>query len=168
MSTLKVGTIQDHANSNTAISIDSTGRLAYPAQPRFMCKLASNATIPDGNDTAWSVDDATWDERFDVGGCFANGIFTAPVAGVYHIHFQVYANPSAGSYIGASMTGTAITESFGINTLWAFRAGGNDSGFQHTVLVNATVGKTIGFGTYGNGSSTARADGTFIFGYKVA
>ena len=25
MSTLKVGTIQDHANSNTAISIDSTG-----------------------------------------------------------------------------------------------------------------------------------------------
>ena len=44
---------------------------------------------------------------------------------------------------------------------------GNDSGFQHTVLVNATVGKTIGFGTYGNGSSTASADGTFIFGYKV-
>ena len=165
MSTLKVGTIQDHANSNTAISIDSTGRTTYPAQPRFMCNLASNATIPDGNDTAWSVDDATWDERFDVGGCFANGIFTAPVAGVYHIHFQVYANPSAGSYIGASMTGTAITESFGINTLYD---GGNDSGFQHTVLVNATVGKTIGFGTYGNGSSTARADGTFIFGYKVA
>ena len=118
MSTLKVGTIQDHANSNTAISIDSTGRLAYPAQPRFMYNAKNNnATIPDGNDTAWSVDDATWDERFDVGGCFANGIFTAPVAGVYHIHFQVYANPSAGSYIGASMTGTAITESFGINTL---------------------------------------------------
>ena len=27
MSTLKVGTIQDHANSNTAISIDSGGRV---------------------------------------------------------------------------------------------------------------------------------------------
>ena len=37
-----------------------------------MCIVnASNATIPDGNDTAWSVDEATWDERFDVGGCFA-------------------------------------------------------------------------------------------------
>ena len=116
MSTLKVGTIQDHANSNTAISIDSTGSSSYPTTKVYV-QIASNATIPDGNDTAWSVDDATWDERFDVGGCFANGIFTAPVAGVYHIHFQVYANPSAGSYIGASMTGTAITESFGINTL---------------------------------------------------
>ena len=29
MSTLKVGTIQDHANSNTAISIDSSGRVYF-------------------------------------------------------------------------------------------------------------------------------------------
>ena len=79
MSTLKVGTIQDHANSNTAMTIDGTGRLAYPAQPRFMVKLASNATIGNGNDTAWSVDDATWDERFDVGGCFAFGLMLVDV-----------------------------------------------------------------------------------------
>ena len=49
-------------------------------------------------------------ERFDVGGCFYSARYrTAPVAGVYHIHFQVYANPSTGSYI-SSMTGNAITE----------------------------------------------------------
>jgi len=35
MSTLKVGTIQDHANSNTAISIDSSGRPTFPATPAW-------------------------------------------------------------------------------------------------------------------------------------
>ena len=35
MSTLKVGTIQDHANSNTAINIDSSGRVKMPNQVLF-------------------------------------------------------------------------------------------------------------------------------------
>ena len=35
MSTLKVGTIQDHANSNTAISIDNTGRVTQPKNLTF-------------------------------------------------------------------------------------------------------------------------------------
>ena len=35
MSTLKVGTIQDHTNSITAISIDSSGRVTTPVIPRF-------------------------------------------------------------------------------------------------------------------------------------
>ena len=35
MSTLKVGTIQDHTNSNTAISIDSSGRILTPSRPMF-------------------------------------------------------------------------------------------------------------------------------------
>ena len=30
MSTLKVGTIQDHANSNNALLIDSSGRVTAP------------------------------------------------------------------------------------------------------------------------------------------
>ena len=35
MSTLKVGTIQDHANSITAMTIDSAGRVSQPAKPAF-------------------------------------------------------------------------------------------------------------------------------------
>ena len=35
MSTLKVGTIQDHTNSNTAINIDSGGRILQPQKPHF-------------------------------------------------------------------------------------------------------------------------------------
>ena len=35
MSTLKVGTIQDHANSTTAMTIDSGGRILQPEKPHF-------------------------------------------------------------------------------------------------------------------------------------
>tara|TARA_A200000159_G_scaffold159921_1_gene179238 strand:+ start:485 stop:1096 length:612 start_codon:yes stop_codon:yes gene_type:complete len=44
MSTLKVGTIQDHANSNTAISIDSSGRPILSGQPcvAVQCSNANN------------------------------------------------------------------------------------------------------------------------------
>ena len=166
-STIKVQNIK-HTNDTTAQTIDSSGRITLPAQPRFMVKLTSNAGIANGNDNDWSTTTASWTEKFDVGGCFSGGLFTSPVAGVYHITFQLYANPSAGAYIGASMNGTAIDDNFGVNDVWHFQAGGNDTGFSHNVLVDVAAGKTIRFGTYGNGTSTARHDGTFIFGYKVA
>ena len=166
-STLKVNTIQ-HTGGTTGMTLDSSGRIAYPAQPRFLVTLTSNTTVPDGHDQDWSVSAASWTEKFDVGGCFANGLFTSPVAGVYHITYQMYCNPSAGSYIGAGMNGTAITDTYGLTNLWNFQVGGNDTGFTHTALVDVDAGKTIQFGTYGNGSSTARNDGTYIYGYKIA
>ena len=51
MSTLKVGTIQDHANSNTAISIDSGGRVTLNQQPMFQLggvtgTISAGAVIP--------------------------------------------------------------------------------------------------------------------------
>ena len=51
MSTLKVGTIQDHANSNTAISIDSGGRVTLNQQPMFQLggvtgTIAAGGVIP--------------------------------------------------------------------------------------------------------------------------
>lgn len=170
MSTLKLSNIQA-LNGTTAQTIDSSGRLDYPAQPRFLVQLTSNTTIPNGNDNDWSTTTASWTEKFDVGGCFSGGLFTSPVAGVYHITFQVYANPSVGNYIGTSFNGTAIDDNYttlGGGNLWHFQAGGNDTGFSHSVLVDVAAGKTIQFGVYGDGSSTARLDGTYIFGYKVA
>ena len=81
MSTLKVGTIQDHANSNTAISIDSSGRVTQPAKPAFRAeKRASNQTYSGGNPVI------TFEhEAFDIGGNYdtSNSRFVAPVSGVY-------------------------------------------------------------------------------------
>ena len=54
MSTLKVGTIQDHANSNTAISIDSSGNHYYPSIT--LCWSIEFSILVSGDDkTLYSV-----------------------------------------------------------------------------------------------------------------
>lgn len=53
MSTLKVGTIQDHANSNTAISIDSSGRATFAKArvPSFHVYKSDNLTLANVTET---------------------------------------------------------------------------------------------------------------------
>ena len=55
MSTLKVGTIQDHANSNTAITIDSSGRVTMPQSPNFTspCLLHCQSKTTVANGHSW-------------------------------------------------------------------------------------------------------------------
>lgn len=82
MSTLKVGTIQDHANSNTAISIDSSGRVTLPQRIAFVGKKTdTNQLESSSSNVSFNVTDlahASW-----------NGTtFTAPVAGLYRIFFN--------------------------------------------------------------------------------
>ncbi len=84
MSTLKVGTIQDHANSNTAISIDSSGRVTTPNIPLFYFAgtpgVGSQSTIGVG-----IIDFQYTTESIDNGNNVnSSGVFTAPVAGFYH------------------------------------------------------------------------------------
>tara|TARA_R100001086_G_scaffold235858_1_gene158987 strand:+ start:277 stop:792 length:516 start_codon:yes stop_codon:yes gene_type:complete len=168
-SILKVNTIQDATNSNSAMTIDTSGRIAYPAQPRFLCHLASNSTITNtGHDDDWSVSVASWNVRFNVGNMFSNGTITFPTDGVYHIHFQVYANPTnSANYIGCSMNGNAVNETYNANAIWHFQVNGNDTGLTHSPLFNATAGKTLQIGSYVADNSTWRYDGTFLWGYKL-
>ena len=81
MSTLKVGTIQDHANGNNALVIDSSGRVTQPAKPAFRAeKRASNQTYSGGQPKV------TFEhETFDIGSNYdtSNRRFVAPVSGVY-------------------------------------------------------------------------------------
>ena len=81
MSTLKVGTIQDHANGNNALVIDSSGRVTQPAKPAFRAeKRASNQTYSGGQPKV------TFEhEAFDIGSNYdtSNSRFVAAVSGVY-------------------------------------------------------------------------------------
>ena len=78
MSTLKVGTIQDHANSNTAISIDSAGRVTQPAKPAFTVSCTSGAVLA-GGDIVFNLAHINNGNHYNT----SNGRFTAPVSGLY-------------------------------------------------------------------------------------
>ena len=82
MSTLKVGTIQDHANSITAMTIDSSGRILTPTRPSWSAYTTSHVT---------STGDIVFDTAVhNIGSHYdtSNGRFTAPVTGSYLICFK--------------------------------------------------------------------------------
>jgi len=100
MSTLKVGTIQDHANSNTAISIDSSGRVTQPAKPAWRLQLNNNQSISGSTSAVVTWDNSSTNGNFIQGGCtLSSGAITVPVAGVYHINASVRFQNVGGIYI---------------------------------------------------------------------
>ena len=92
MSTLKVGTIQDHANSITAMTIDSSGRVLMPAQPSF---FTFNMNFPNG--TSGIATGGTIDHNIGSHYNSSNGKFTAPITGRYmFIGASQYYNAAGG------------------------------------------------------------------------
>ena len=86
-SILKVNTIQDATNSNTAMTIDSTGRILTPARPSFEAYRTSG-DVSQGNIVVWN------NTRHNIGGHYSTstGKFTAPLAGVYLFTGQAFTN----------------------------------------------------------------------------
>jgi hypothetical protein len=79
-SILKVNTIQDATNSNTAISVDSSGRVTLPQRIAFMGKKTDTATVSASSSANVTFNNtklahASWDQT----------TFTAPIAGIYRI-----------------------------------------------------------------------------------
>jgi len=88
-SILKVNTIQDATNSNTAISVDSSGRVTTPARPAFSAYLT--ASVSYGSADAYQL--VTWNAtHFNIGNCYSTstGKFTAPVTGIYQFNAHLY------------------------------------------------------------------------------
>ena len=86
MSTLKVGTIQDHANSTTAMTIDNAGRILTPARPFFRVGMATSQT------GIQSFTEVVFDTvKTNIGGHYStsNGRFTVPISGIYQFGHSV-------------------------------------------------------------------------------
>ena len=103
-SILKVNTIQDATNSNTAMTIDSSGRVLTPAKPSF-CAY---------EDSGGHQIDATNTIRYQTTTCNVGNHyntstykFTAPVAGAYYFSFTAWSNSSSLSRTGFFQNNTA-------------------------------------------------------------
>ena len=96
MSTLKVGTIQDHQNSTTAITIDNAGHVAMPNTKRGIFQVYSNSSQSIGSNATTLVQ---LDQKvFDPDNYFntTNYRYIPQIAGYYVIEGQVMWEADAG------------------------------------------------------------------------
>ena len=140
MSTLKVGTIQDHANSITAMTIDASGRILTPARPAFRAeKRASNQTVTSGVTAQVTFEH----EAFDIGSNYdtSTSRFTAPIAGIYHFNAVVRAVANNGTMDYVSMklykNGSLYADMFQMQTA-SNQMGNSHIGGSATVQLVAT------------------------------
>ena len=101
MSTLKVGTIQDHTNSNTAIIINSAGVVTQPAKPMFRVKQTSDQAISHATATTVQFNNFSHAESFDVGSYFntSNYRYVPQVAGYYWFGATVTMRTAVPDYV---------------------------------------------------------------------
>jgi hypothetical protein len=106
-SILKVNTIQDATNSNTAMTIDSSGRVLQPSVPAFRVGFGSNQTISStGNNTLeWDKGISSESEScYSQGGfSWSSGVVTVPVAGIYHFSITLRIDSIGSGYLVAKI-----------------------------------------------------------------
>ena len=101
MSTLKVGTIQDPTNSNTAISIDSSGRPTFPTNPAWRvfnvgAQSRTDWTAADYHPIVYSHTSIDTASGWTSG---SSNLYTIPVTGNYVFYInQRCDGPAAGSW----------------------------------------------------------------------
>ena len=111
-SILKVSEIQDPTNSNTALTIDSSGRVLMPQKPAFHLRWSANQSA-----TATGYQRLNFDEEvFDIGSNVSGAVFTAPVSGVYQFNLSQRFDNIGTGFVIIGLSDDATTHTF--STLW--------------------------------------------------
>jgi len=186
MSTLKVGTIQDHANSNTAISIDSSGRVTQPAKPMFKLsgRTGSSYVPPINNSTAFQFGNTVFATNgFTVSNTFSR--VTVPVTGKYYLKTVIqHSSPSANTetrYMGTNIRKNSSYITQNLEALVAVADGWGSGNSYHTtyaeyfgeLAANDYLEVVLGRSSSSDWDGTIYADGTaddaytFFYGYLI-
>ena len=96
LSKLHVNEINAKDSANTAMTIDSGGKVLFPNTPRFHARLSANQSIPDSADTLLQLNTVD----YNVGSYYDTSTYRfTPPAGVYCITFMVTINSSTPDYV---------------------------------------------------------------------
>ena len=180
MSTLKVGTIQDHANSNNALLIDGSGRVTAPANPKFSASLSTSVSEANYTTTSSIGTDAFTvpldTEDFDIGNCLSISgtvaTFTSPITGYYQFNLSCL--------FQACTTATHVNIYFDVNGALSstnsdddYRVITNPTGANYFTLTNSALiyvpaGQTVKTGMFATGdTSVGIRKGTRFQGFLV-
>ena len=112
MSTLKVGTIQDPTNSNTAISINSAGVVTQPTKPMFRVKQSADQAIAHATGVTVQFNDLTHSEAFNIGGYFNTSTYryVPLVAGYYWFGATVTIRTAVPDYVIVFIRKNGVTQ----------------------------------------------------------
>ena len=143
MSTLAVDTIQD-TTGNTAMTIDSNGRILTPARPAFRASHGST-NIP-ANNIIICTNVAAADGNFNIGGHYSTttGRFTVPIAGIYQFSITgLYTNTGANATFKGYWRKNAVNQGVAYEYQNSALNGSYDTIGTSTVLINCAVGDLV-------------------------
>jgi hypothetical protein len=92
---LLVDTIKDGAGTNTAMTIDSSGRISTPNQVSFLAKLSGTTTASNARPVIFNFVNHNVGNAYDS----TTGIFEAPVNGIYLLSYSLRVNISTAGAI---------------------------------------------------------------------
>ena len=180
MSTLKVGTIQDHTNSNNALLIDSSGRVTAPANPKFSASLGTSIGVADYTATSGIGTDAFTvpldTEDFDIGNCLGISgtvaTFTAPITGYYQFNLScLFQNATTATHVNIYFDVNGALNSSNSDDDYRVITNPNGANYQGMVngaLIYVPAGQTVQPAMFVTGDTTVSIrKGTRFQGFLV-
>jgi hypothetical protein len=150
-SILKVSEIQDPTNSNTALTIDSAGRVLMPVKPVFFADGQNLGWISNpGSTTVITGWDTSNSNYINQGGMsYSSGAVTVPVAGVYRVTSQIMGRLSSGQYVIIRPAKNGTVQNNG--QLYAKGSTSIEHTVSSNILVNCLANDVIDIRVLGSG-----------------
>lgn len=144
-SSVNLATIKDSGGSNTAMTIDSTGRILTPARPAFSCRPngAISVSASGWKTTVFSTVD------FDIGNNLnAGGYFVCPVTGIYQFNLHMRFDNVGSGYVviclGSEISGTSTPSSNNELYLNSYVIAGSVNSSLDSLSTSLTISMTAG------------------------
>ena len=171
-SILKVSEIQDPTNGNSALTVDSSGRILTPARPAFSVYQGTNVSSQDYTDFTKIPFDT---EDFDIGNNVtlnSSAVFTAPINGIYHFGCNVMVDSvEASGYLSSTfyIDDAAVLSAPDLSYRYLEdNQGGQYQTAHSSGLIQLTANQTVTpYIRVSVDTSVTLRDGTRFFGYLV-
>ena len=155
-SILKVSTLKDPTNSNTALQIDTSGRVTMPNTVeidlwRLTAAFSTNGVAP----TGWERSDNATSAYAGTGMTESSGVFTFPSTGLWKVTFVALMQNDT-SETSAGILGRVSTDSGSSYTIIvsAYESQPSNANLFWQTLVNVTNASTFRFSLLTSGFNT--------------